>query len=145
VIVIEDGSGGAVGVEPTLLERLHARAGTARLDSYLAAGASPDATTLLALRSRRARNLLAAANRATGWSRGHPVPAARNSIRAASFEFSALAAQLVRPGVVAPQGVARAARLLSAAWGPQLLGSSAEQLREDLRDTIDSLDPLRSL
>jgi hypothetical protein len=157
VIVIDDGRGGPLGVEPSWRERVHARTDAGRLDGDLAAGVSPDATALLALRSRyltrmstrralarSAKNLLGAATLPDLWSRGHVVPVARTNITAAAAEISALAARLVQPGLVAPRGVARATRLLSQAWGPELSRHGAEQFRREVSATIDCLNPLSS-
>ena len=122
-----------------------------RLDSDLAAGASPEASFALALRAqmlvrtRRRRDLAASADRvlATAMQPSFPsrprIPVCRDRVRDCSEEFEELIRRLRTPGPVPAQGMAKVGVLLTDAGGPLYHRASAGDLRAQVRDAADAL------
>jgi hypothetical protein len=115
---------------PSLRARLAARWQPRRLDSALAGGVPPEATTALALRARelteleRRLSIAGAIRRVIREAReGTPIAPGRirpdgRRVRAASEELRALADTLAQPGPVTASGVAQAWILLTDGTGP---------------------------
>jgi len=149
VLLEEAGSPVACSAHPwdLLLARWHAF----RLDSDLAAGASPDASMPLALRARmlvRPRHryeLARSADRVLatamhGAYSGPPrVPVCRDRVRDCSEEFGELIRRLRATGPVPARGVAKAGVLLADAGGPLYHRANAEDLCARVRDAADAL------
>jgi hypothetical protein len=122
-----------------------------RLDSDLAAGASPDASVPLALRAqmlvrpryryelaRSADRVLAAATQGAYFGRPR-VPVCRDRVRDCSQEFGELIRRLRATGPVPARGVAKVGVLLADAGGPLYHRANAEDLRARVRDAADAL------
>jgi hypothetical protein len=122
-----------------------------RLDSDLAAGASPDASVPLALRAqmlvrpryryelaRSADRVLAAAMQGAYFGRPR-VPVCRDRVRDCSQEFGELIRRLRATGPVPARGVAKVGVLLADAGGPLYHRANAEDLRARVRDAADAL------
>jgi hypothetical protein len=149
VLLEEAGSPVACAVRPW--DRLRARLCAFRLDSDLAAGASPEASVALALRARmlvrtRYRRDLAAG---ADWvfaaalqpadARRLPVPVCRDRVRDCSEEFGELIRRLRAAGPVPVRGLAKVGILLADASGPLYYRSGADDLRARVRDAADAL------
>jgi hypothetical protein len=149
VLLEEAGSPVAYVVRPW--DRLWAHLRAFRLDSDLAAGASPEASVALALRAhmlvrtRRRRDLAAATNRvltmAMQWSApARPrIPVCQDRVRDCSEEFGELIRRLRAPGPVPAQGMAKVGMLLTDAGGPLYHRANAGDLRAQVRDAADAL------
>ena len=146
-----------VAARPRLRDWFAARAGASRLDAWLAAGASPEATPALALRAqllvrpsvRRAvaDSLDRLTTRATDPSAA-PIAAVslcRDRILRAVADLAELAHRLRAAGPVAARGVAEAAVLLSDGSGPLYNRGNREDLPDRVRGIIRDLDPLVSV
>ena len=149
VLLEEAGSPVVCVVHPW--DRLWARLRAFRLDSDLAAGASPEASVALALRAqlltrtRYRRGLAAGADRVlttamqpAGASR-LPVPVCGDQVRDCSEEFGELIRRLRAAGPVPVRGVAKAVVLLGDASGPLYHPATADDLRTRVRDAADAL------
>jgi hypothetical protein len=136
-------------------ERLFSHLHAMRLDHALVAGASPEATAELALRGRslvrpRERRALAAALRrlvAEAWRptpklfrSGSPIR--RDRVRAAAAELQSLIDQLLAPAPVSARGVAHVTVLLTDGAGALYRPGSVEELRAQVRQAAEALDPL---
>jgi hypothetical protein len=140
---------GEAGIRDRIRARLHARA----LDAALAAGASPESTTRLALRAERItspaardqlarsleRILIAAAR--PGGLRPTPLTLCRRQVVAnAADDLEALIARLRSPGPLAARGAAQVIALLSDGAGPLHLGTTEPDLRAATRQALAHLD-----
>ena len=149
VLLEEAGSPVVCVVHPW--DRLWARLRAFRLDSDLAAGASPEASVALALRARmlvrtrHRRDLAASADRVLAtatqpaYSRRLPVPVCRDRVRDCSEDFGELIRRLRAAGPVPVRGVAKAVVLLGDASGPLYHPATADDLRTRVRDAADAL------
>ena len=149
VLLEEAGSPVACAVRPW--DRLRARLRAFRLDSDLAAGASPEASVALALRARvlartrHRRDLAASADRVLttatqpAYACRLPVPVCRDRVRDCSEDFGELIRCLRAAGPVPVRGVAKAGVLLADASGPLYHRASADDLRARVRDAADAL------
>jgi hypothetical protein len=151
MLVLLEEAGSPVACVARPWDRLWARLCAFRLDSDLAAGASPEASVALALRAqmlvrtRHRRDLAAAVNRVlalatlpSGPSRPR-VPVCRDRVRECSGEFDALIRRLRAPGPVPAQGMAMVRVLLTDAGGPLYHRPNAGDLRAQVRDAADAL------
>jgi len=150
LVLLHDGCPVPVAVRP--LDRLLAWLRAPRLDTALAAGASPDATVGLALRARtlvraRARRALAQAARrvlaeAAEPSAAHvPVPVCRDRVQDCAQELEDLIRRLLAPGPVSAQGIAQASALLTHASSPVYHRANPENLRARVVSAAHALDP----
>jgi len=150
LVLLRDDCPVPVAVRPRdrLLAWLHAP----RLDTALAAGASPDATVGLALRARtlvqdRARRGLAQAARrvlaeAEQPPAGHiPVPVCRDRVQDCAQELKDLIRRLLAPGPVSAQGIAQASALLTDATSPVYHRANHDDLRAGVLAAAHALDP----
>jgi len=151
LVLIHEGCPIPVAVRP--LDRLLAWLHAPRLDTALAAGASPDATVGLALRARtlvrvRARRALAhAAWRVLAESvqppSGHvSVPVCRDRVQDCAPELEDLIRRLLAPGPVSAQGIAQASALLSYASSPVYHRANPDNLRARVLSATHALDPV---
>jgi len=149
VLLVEAGCPVACSAHPW--DRLLAHLRAFRLDSDLAAGASPEASVALALRAqmlvrtrhryelaRSADRLLAAATQPTFSGRPR-VPVCRDRVRDCSEELAELIRRLRATGPVPARGVAKVGVLLADASGPLYHRASADDLRVRVRDAADAL------
>jgi hypothetical protein len=133
---------------------VHARAFT--LDSELARGTAPEASTRLALRAqhlvqvrgrrelaRGIRRVLAQAEQPDTFPRP-PAPLCRDRVRAAAAELAALADRLLSPAPLPARGMAQARLLLTDGGGPLYRRSCGDDLRARVAEAVRSLDPLAS-
>jgi hypothetical protein len=153
VLVTEHLGHGLVLGEPRIRDHIRARLHARALDAALAAGASPESTTGLALRAVRitrpatrdqlARSLeriLIAALR-PGGLRPTPLTRCRRQVVAeASDDLEALIARLRTPGPIAARGAAQVIILLSDGAGPLHLGTTEPDLRTATRQALACLD-----
>jgi hypothetical protein len=150
LVLLRDGCPVPVAVHPR--DRLLAWLRAPRLDTALAAGASPDATVALALRAQslvraRARRSLAHAARrvlaeAAGPSAGHvPVPVCRDRVKDCAPELEDLIRRLLAPGPVSAQGIAQASALLTDATSPLYHRGNRDDLRARVLSAAHALDP----
>jgi hypothetical protein len=141
----------------TRRQRIWARLHALRLDTALAAGASPEATVPLALRGRalvqpHARRALARAilRLVTEAERPAPVrfrtgsPIRREVVREAADDLRSLADHLLAPAPVSARGVAAVCVLLTDGAGPlyHYGGGPGRDLGIQVRQAIAGLDPL---
>jgi hypothetical protein len=169
MLVLLDEADCPVARSARLWDRLMVRVRASRLDRELAAGASPDATVVLALRAqmlvrartrhdmaRGAQRVLERAMRAPAADRP-PAPAAgrllmpaggllqvpvcRDRVRDSAEDLGDLIRRLLGGGPVAARGVALASVLLSDGSGPLYRRYSADDLRARVREAVDALDP----
>ena len=143
----------------TPLDRLvsHLRAG--KLDREIAAGASPDANAMLALRARAlvrpsARQALArrlallleeaASGRPTSRFGDARIPISRERIVAAADALRFLMDRLLTPGPVPARGVAVVRVLLTDGTGPLYYPSDTDDLRSVALAAAEELEPLRN-
>ncbi len=136
--------------------RLLARCAAGPLDRELAAGASPETSTLLAARaalltSMKVRRELATSLRRILAAAGVPaevtvitarpprLPLARARIHRSAGPLAALAACLAAPGPVPAQGVAKVSQLLTDGTGPLYRQASGEDLGGILEDATRAL------
>jgi hypothetical protein len=151
MLVLLDEAGCPVACTAHPWDRLLAHLRAFRLDTDLAAGASPEASVALALRAqmlvrmrhryelaRSADRVLAAATQPT-FSGRPKVPVCRDRVRDCSEEFGELIRRLRTTGPVPAQGVAKVGVLLADARGPLYHRASADDLRFRLRDAADAL------
>jgi len=149
VLLEEAGSPVAAAAHPW--DRLLARWHAFRLDSDLAAGASPEASLGLALRAqvlvrprhryelaRTADRVLATAMQPS-YSGRPRVPVCRDRVRDCSEEFGELICRLRATGPVPARGVAKVGVLLADAGGPLYHRASADDLCAQVRDAADAL------
>jgi hypothetical protein len=132
----------------------HVRA--AGLDRDLAAGASPDACALLALRAqvlvqpsmrrllaRRVRQVLAEATGEDALRFLDPrIPIQRNRVVDAADALQALIECLLLPGPLPARGVAMARLVLTDGAGPLYNPSAADDLRARVLAAVEQLEPL---
>ena len=149
VLLEEAGNPVACAVRPW--DRLWARLRAFRLDSELAAGASPEASVALALRARmlartrHRRDLAVSADRVlvtamqSAYACRLPVPVCRDRVRDCSEEFGELIRRLRAAGPVPVQGVAKVGLLLADASGPLYHWASPDDLRARVRDAAEAL------
>jgi hypothetical protein len=155
MIVLIDNHAG--GFEPRTVhwwDRVAARAHAEHLDRALAAGASPDASTGLALQAQRlvdpwSRRQLAATLEAVTDRAGRPplmrswrAPQAAGAIRAAAPELLALSARLRAPTVVSAEGVAQVEALLTDGTGPLYRPGPSSALEGRARQARLALEPV---
>jgi len=151
MLVLLDEAGCPVACTAYPWDRLLARLRAFRLDSDLAAGASPEANLALALRAqmlvrtrhrrdlaRSARRVLATATQ-PAFSGRPPVPVCRDRVRDCSEEFGELIRRLLAAGPVPARGVAKVGVLLADAGGPLYHRASADDLRARVREAADAL------
>ena len=151
-VLITAGPGGLTLARCRWRDRLGLVLATSRLDRELAAGASPEASILLAMRAegltrmrrregfaRSLRHLLDTATHRTTPAAG-PLPAQR-AIRGATSDLSELAAVITRPGPVAAAGVAQTSLLLARAWGAQYRGDLSPVLQAHAHEAMRALHP----
>jgi hypothetical protein len=151
IVLIDDGFGGAVPAPVRIRDRLIARLRAGRIDRSLAAGASPDASVINALRARSLtamryrRGLSRALHRAVMTAMVRPTlrsPAVVldwSGIIRASADIEELSWRLVEGGPVAPRGVALTKLLLIDGAGPLHDRRSPERLANSVRAAINSL------
>ncbi len=152
LLVAERPGTGPAAVRAGLRDRVMVRARAFTLDTELARGASPEASTRLALRAQRlvgmrsrrelARGLqrvVADAARADA-SRWPPAAVCRDRVRAAAAEFQALAGRLLSPAPLPAGGVAQVRVLLSDGGGPLYRRGCRDDLRARVTGAIRSLD-----
>jgi hypothetical protein len=150
LVLIEDGDC-PVAVNARPWDRLLARLHGTKLDSDLAAGASPDGSVELALRAQElvrtctrrdlavgARRVLAAAIQPPSPVRV-PVPVCRAQVRACSAELTELIGRLLAAGPVSARGVAQTRMLLSSANSPLYNQASSADLRAKVSRASDAL------
>jgi hypothetical protein len=155
LLILEEPTGRITVHDATPFERLLARVHHARLDRDLAAGASPEANKLLALRARflvcpTVRHRLASAFAAIiAEAVGPParpgrmrVPVRRGSVLEAVDVLQALVDRLRTPGPLPARGVAQVQRILTDGSGPLYYAGSAEQLRGIAQDALKALESL---
>jgi hypothetical protein len=151
LLLLLDQAGCPIATTARPWDRLLVRLRGFRLDSDLAAGASPDASVALALRAqmlvrarsrrclaRSARRVLATALQPPA-ARRPPVPVCRDRVRDCAEEFAELIRRLLAAGPVPARGVAQARILLADASGPLYRRASADDLRARVRDAADTL------
>ena len=151
MLVLLDEAGCPVACTAYPWDRFLARLRAFRLDSDLAAGASPEASVALALRAqtlvrtRHRRELAHSARRVLATATqpafsGRPrVPVCRDRVRDCSQEFGELIRRLLAPGPVPARGVAKVGVLLADASGPLYHRANADDLRARVRDAADAL------
>jgi hypothetical protein len=151
MLVLLEEAGSPVACVARPWDRLWACLRAFRLDSDLAAGASPEGSMALALRAqvltrtRHRRDLAASADRvlATAMQPAHagrlPVPVCRDRVRDCSAEFGELIRRLRAAGPVPVRGVAKASVLLTDASGPLYHRPTADDLRARVQDAADAL------
>ena len=154
VVLLDDGEAGVTLRRATLRQRLAGHVLAPRLDRQLAAGASPDSSTLLALRAQAlvrpenrhalAARLLAivASTRRLRTRRTPTVPVDAEAVRANRAALVDLAHSIDTPAPVPARGVAQVALLLRDGGGPLFYGHSAAALRAAIRQARQGLDPL---
>lgn len=153
-LLLDEGDGCPIVRAVHPWDRFVARLRAHRLDSDLAAGASPDSTVALALRAqrlvrisarrdlaRRTQRVLAVAMQAPR-SGLMSVPVCQDRVRDCSAEFSELIRCLLAACPVPARGVAKASVLLADASGPLYHRASANDLRARVRAAADALRPL---
>ena len=151
MLVLLDEAGCPVACTAHPWDRLLAHLRAFRLDTDLAAGASPEASVALALRAqmlvrtrhryelaRSADRVLAAATQPT-FSGRPKVPVCRDRVRDCYEEFEDLIRRLRAPGPVPAQGMAKVGVLLTDAGGPLYHRANAGDLRAQVRDAADAL------
>jgi hypothetical protein len=155
LVILEEQAGQITAHDATPFECVLARVCHSRLDRDLAAGTSPDATTLLALRAqflvcpvvrrRLARTIAAIIAEAAG-PPARPgrmrVPVRRGSVRDAADVLQALVDRLLTPGPLPARGVAQVQRILTDGSGPLYYPCAGVQLRSTVQDALDALEPL---
>ncbi len=154
-LLLDDGDGCPIVRTVHPWDRFMARLRARRLDSDLAAGASPDSTVALALRARtlvrisarrdlarRAQRVLAVAAMQVPGSSLVPVRVCQDRVRDCSAEFGELIRGLLAACPVPARGVAKASVLLADASGPLYHRASADDLRARVRAAADALRPL---
>ena len=147
LVVLDDSRAGLVARAASPWDRLAARVRASRLDTELAAGASPERSLGLALRAqvlvqtrtrsdiaRGMQRILTAADRGRG-----RVPVCSDRIRSCSAELTELISRLLTPGPVSAGGVAQARMLVTDARGPVYHRESHVDLRSSLRAAMDAL------
>jgi hypothetical protein len=150
LVLLEDGDC-PVAVNARPWDRLRARLHATKLDTDLAAGASPDGSMELALRARTlvqtctrrdlavgARRILAQAAQQPSPSR-LPVPVCRDQVRACSAELTELIGRLLAAGPVSARGVAQTRMLLASANSPVYDRASSADLRARVSRAADAL------
>lgn len=154
VVLLADGDATIEVTHPTLRQRIAGHLLAPRLDRQLAAGASPDSTTLLALRAQAlvrpehrhalATRLLAIVDspRRRRTRRTPTVPVDAEVVRANRDALVDLADRVDTHGPVPARGVAQVALLLGDGGGPLFYGHSAAALRAAIRRACQGLDPL---
>ncbi len=155
-VLLRDGQGQLALGRLRPWHRLLARCAAARLDRELAAGASPESSTVLAARavqltSMKVRRELATSLRRMLAAAGEPadvavisarpvrLPLARARIRRSAGPLAALAAHLAAPGPVPAQAVAKLSQLLTDGAGPLYRQASAEDLGALIEDVTRAL------
>jgi hypothetical protein len=154
MIVLVENDGAFNGQRVHLRDRLRARVNGWSLDRDLARGASPESSLALALRARRiaspttCRQLAKGVDRVRGIAEGQAQPrwlgASRRWptwVRGAGSELRALSDRLLVDGPVTAQGIAKLRLLLSDGSGPLYQPRTQEQLRDQLADVLEALDP----
>jgi len=150
LVLLHDGCPVPVAVHPR--DRLLARLRASRLDTALAAGASPDATVGLALRAQtliraRVRRSLAQAAERVLAAAAQPrasrpaIPVCRERVRDCSQELEDLIGRLLAPGPVSAQGIAQASALFTHATSPVFYRPSHDNLRARILTAAHALDP----
>lgn len=155
LLILEEQAGQITAHDATPFERLLARMHHSRLDCDLAAGTSPDANTLLAL---RAQILVCpgGAPPATQHHRGdhrgsyRSLCAARPDAGAGTSGWRCDAADLLQalvdrirtPDPLPARGVAQVQRLLTDGSGPLYYPGTEERLRSNVQDALEALEPL---
>jgi len=155
LVLLRDADDCIVPREATWWDRLVARLSATRLDHALAAGASPDSSTSLALRARLlvrpktrlslarcVQRVLAEGLRPIPRPGMGPVTLRPDTIRNASDELDALIERLLQPAPVSAHGVAQAYVLLTDGGGPLYFPSARQDLREVTHRAVLSLEPL---
>ena len=150
LVLLEDGDC-PVAVNARPWDRLLARLHATKLDSDLAAGASPDGSVELALRARTlvqtctrhdlalgARRVLTAATQPPSPAR-LPVPVCRDRVRECSAELTELIGRLLAAGPVSARGVAQTRMLLASANSPLYHRASSADLRARVSRAADAL------
>ena len=132
--------------------RLRVLLNRSALDTRIAEGESPSADPRLALRanhlcSRRARRRVAAGLQGALTDDGRPgmsaaVPIDRRAIETARPYLAQLVEALRSPAPVAPNGVARALRLLTDARSPLYAPAEPADLRHAAGQALWELDPV---
>jgi hypothetical protein len=151
MLLLEDGHGGVVEVQPRLWDRISYTVHSDQIDRDLADGASPDSTVELSLRAEALTStagrqvladalgrLAAAAEAATPVRHGLPV--SRQRVLEALGEVRELIRRLLAPGPVSVRGVAQAKVLLTTGWAPLRGDRDADSLVQVLERAIAGLD-----
>jgi hypothetical protein len=152
VVLIDDAGRISDLGRPRLLDRMLARSRGFSLDARLAAGASPDADRLTALRAQALVRPASRRRLARDWGRllcragQHPTPGVRIPLRrdqivAAGSDILELQRSLQAALPVAARGAAMARHLLTDATGPVYSRRAPVRLQSALREAIDQLDP----
>jgi len=155
-VLLDDGQGQLILERLRPWHRILARCKAARLDRQLAAGASPESSTILAaragqltsLKTRRALatslwRILAAAGQPTAVPaislRPTRIPLARTGIRRSAGTLNNLASSLIAPGPVPAQAVAMVGQLLADGAGPLYRDASDYDLAEAIENVTRAL------
>lgn len=135
-------------------DRLRARMRASALDRQLAAGASPESSTVLAVHAGHLcrpaeRRVLAhtlsrltAAADAPGAKRavGARTPVCTSAIHDSEAELAAVVDRLEAPDPISVQAVARLRTLVSDGGGPLYRRATSGRLRRELRATLEAMD-----
>jgi hypothetical protein len=135
-------------------DRIMTHARSLTLDGQLAGGASPEASTRLALRAQQLTgmrerrqlalaitHILASATQPPG-SYWLTIEVCRDRVQAAAADFRALAGLLLKPAPVPAQGVAQTSLLLNDGGSPLYRRSSPDDLRARIREAVHALGSL---
>ncbi len=154
LVLLDERHGGLTVHHAGWWDRLRVSARASRLDRALAAGASPDATVHLALRAQAlvgpsvrrdlARGLARLMDRSTCRvaRRLSSIPLCRDRVSDVAVDLQSLVDLLVDPGPVSARGVAQVRALLGDGAGPLYNRANTDDLRAQVRRTVEALDPL---
>jgi hypothetical protein len=155
-VLLHDGQGQLTLGRLRPWHRVLARCAAGRLDQELAAGVSPETSTVLAARAAQLTSMKVRRELATSLERilaaascpadatiisARPVrlPLARTRIHRSAGPLAALADRLVAPGPVPAQAVAMVGRLLTDGTGPLYRQASDEDLGDILEEVARTL------
>jgi hypothetical protein len=152
VVLIEERSSVCLK-QVRLRERLRVRLGTTRFDEQLAAGASPESNSILALHAarlygpterRRLAMGLRTVVRAARRPRRTPVPIEREGVRLALDQLEEVVARLESAGPMDVSSIARVRCLLEDGAGPLYRRSTPGRLQRELAAVLGPADPAQA-